>query len=255
MKNSLVVPRNLRHCKTSEHGTHRGGVVVPPYADRVMCPNIESWLHNAIYVHIACVKYHSSGSRARVGGAPALRCAPVGAVRLRLQFTRGGGSLSRPAAARCPDRPALGAAPTATLRAGYCVRLARTVRACGATKRAIWRNRYAIVRATRRQITVWCSPLLGACAVPAWLSPQFLPALRGAAHLRAYARRAMRGESPRAPHPNKTHSWNRPGCIRIVPRDTTQQTGKQSHAGVPIWGGSPQPPVICPFDPANEYQQ
>lgn len=129
--------------------------------------------------YIACIKYHSSGSRARVGGAPALRCAPVGAVRRRLQFTCVAVPWSRPAAARCPDRPALGAAPTATLRAGYRVRLARIVRAYGATKHAIWRNRCAIVRATRRQIVVWCNPLLGRCAVPAWLSPQFLPAARG----------------------------------------------------------------------------
>lgn len=83
----------------------------------------------------------------------------------------------------------------------------------------------------------------------------FCPLRGGAAHLRAYARRAMRGESPRAPHPNKTHSWNRPGCIRIVPRDTAKQTGNNHARACQSGGGSPQPPVICPFDPANEYQQ
>lgn len=159
---------------------------------------------------------------------------------------RAGGSLSRSAAARCPDRPALGAAPTATLRAGCRVRLARIVRACGATKRAIWRNRCAIVRATRRQITVWCNPLLGAAPSRRGYRRSFCPLRGGAAHLRAYARRAMRGESPRAPHPNKTHSWNRPGCIRIVPRDTVQQTGN-NHARACQSGGIPPAPRYLPI--------
>lgn len=79
-------------------------------------------------VHIACVKYHSSGSRARVGGAPALRCAPVGAVRLRLQFTCG----------RFPGRvPPPPGAPTAPRWALRLPPPCALVTACG------WRGLYA----------------------------------------------------------------------------------------------------------------
>lgn len=78
--------------------------------------------------HIACIKYHSSGSRARVGGAPALRCAPVGAVRRRLQFARG----------RFPGRvPPPPGAPTAPRWALRLPPPCALVAACG------WRGLYA----------------------------------------------------------------------------------------------------------------
>ena len=149
--------------------------------------------------YIACIKYHSSGSRARVGGAPALRCAPVGAVRRRLQFTCVAVPWSRPAAARCPDRPALGAAPTATLRAGS---------ACG------WRGLYAPTAppntpfgAIAARLSALRAAKLSFGAIRCWgVAPSrrgyrrsFCPLRGGAAHLRAYARRAMRGGIPPRP--------------------------------------------------------
>lgn len=195
--------------------------------------------------HIACIKYHPPGSRARVGGAPALRCAPVGAVRWRLQFTHG----------RCPGRvPPPPGAPTAPRWALRLPPPCALVAACG------WRGLYAPTAppntpfgAIATRLSALRAAKLSFGAIRCWgVAPSrrgyrrsFCPLRGGAAHLRAYARRAMRGESPRAPHPNKTHSRNRPGCIRIVPRDTAQQTENNHTRACQSGGDPPSPPLFA----------
>ena len=204
--------------------------------------------------HIACIQYHSSGSRARVGGAPALRCAPVGAVRLRLQFTRG----------RFPGRvPPPPGAPTAPRWALRLPPPCALVTACG------WRGLYAPTAPPNvpfgaiaaRLFALRAAKLLFG-AIRCWgvrrpgvaiaaVSARYAGVLRTCAPTPG----ALCGGDPPAP-PIRikrivgTARDAYASCPAIQPN--RRETITRGRANL---GGSPQPPVICPFDPANEYQQ